>query len=222
MGSQGQREFSKDDEQFKGTNKTTIESITIDDAFVYTERDERVIDAIERQNNAVNENLVNEKGALQRDYSRALSAEKKGDDALMPRRSSKYKLLNTKSCLDNNPKSISENSSEYQSVQQKENEDTNHIKKATKHKKNGKKRKAPSHLSTIMKNFVERLSDGGCRCKECNKMFNKYVGIRQHVDAVHNEKHEIFECKDCGKDIRGKQRFRVHRNQCKYRKKTTS
>jgi len=79
-------------------------------------------------------------------------------------------------------------------------------------KKKQKKKKKNNSLSDNLMQLIERNNDGRCRCIECDKIFCSYVGIRQHIDVVHNDLAASFECRQCQKVVKSKQKFRIHLN----------
>lgn len=70
-------------------------------------------------------------------------------------------------------------------------------------------------LAPELLELIERLDEGKCRCIECDKVFNSYVGIRQHLDVKHNEDAEVYQCSLCKENdketiVKSKQKFRIH------------
>jgi len=72
-------------------------------------------------------------------------------------------------------------------------------------------------IAPSLREMVERLEGGKCRCTSCDKTFNSYIGILQHLDLMHNEDADIYQCSLCkenGKEriVKSKRRFRTHLN----------
>jgi len=94
---------------------------------------------------------------------------------------------------------------------------TKERKRKVKKEDTNQKESTRKSLSTPLMEIVERFDDGKARCTECDKMFASYVGIRQHLDVVHNDQADIFQCSLCKENdkevfCKSKQRFRIHLN----------
>ena len=59
--------------------------------------------------------------------------------------------------------------------------------------------------------LLERLPFGGrCRCIPCDRVFSSWTTGRQHLEILHPDNPEYYECNICQKVIKSKRLFRNH------------
>ena len=60
--------------------------------------------------------------------------------------------------------------------------------------------------------LLERLpfGNGRCRCIPCDRLFSSWTTARQHLEILHPDNPEYYECTICQKVIKSKRLFRNH------------